>query len=132
MQTDVNDYLEVLRYENAETLPDADLCFQDSITGNMHDFIGRDLIVILFNPACGSCRQELSAVADLFLRQPGCRNDFIFILNQPERYEQARSLLDGYEFFRHEITGPVSGQQKSHSAEVTGYHPERLIKPWTR
>lgn len=98
MQTDVNDYLEVLRYENAETLPDIDLCFQDSITGNMHDFIGRDLIVIFFNPACGSCQQELSAVADLLLRQPGCRNDFIFILNQPEKYEQARSLLDDYQF----------------------------------
>lgn len=36
------------------------------------------------------------------------------------------------EFSRHGIAGPVSGQPKSNSAEVTGNHPERLIKPWTR
>lgn len=96
INTDLDDYLEKIRYENAEVIPNMDIIISDSIKSNMHDFIGKTLIVMYFSPACGSCRQELSNIFDLYEQQKGTNTKFIFILNQPKRMEQAKNLFNSY------------------------------------
>ncbi len=46
INTNLYDYLEETRYENAEAIPNLDIIISDSLKGNLHDFIGKTLIVI--------------------------------------------------------------------------------------
>ena len=83
-------YLEKIRYENAEMTPNLSIIISDTIKISLHDFIGEIFIVTFFSPTCGSCRQELTNINKLF---KNVRTRMIFILNQPQRLEQAYQLL---------------------------------------
>ena len=93
----VNMFLEKIRYDYADTIPNINLIIRDTIETNLIDCIDKYLVVIFFNPNCGSCRQELSSLDNLF-RQIDFDPNIFFILNQPKTLEQAKGLFKDYKF----------------------------------
>jgi tetratricopeptide (TPR) repeat protein len=83
-------YLEKIRYENAQMVPDLSIIISDTVKTSLHNFIGEIFVVTFFSPTCGSCRQELTNINKLF---KNLSTRLIFILNQPQRTEQAYQLL---------------------------------------
>jgi thiol-disulfide isomerase/thioredoxin len=93
----VNMFLEKIRYDYADTIPNINLIIKDTIETNLIDCIDEYLVVIFFNPNCGSCRQELSSFDNL-LKQIDFNPNILFILNQPETLTQAKDLFKDYKF----------------------------------
>jgi thiol-disulfide isomerase/thioredoxin len=96
-KADVDDYLAKIRYENAEMVPNLSIIISDTIKISVHDFIGHNFMVVFFNPGCGSCRQELKNINQLF-QQDDAQLKHIFILNQPQTIKQAYQLLSRYDY----------------------------------
>lgn len=83
-------YLEKVRYENAEVIPNLSITVSDTLNKSLHDLIAEVFVVTFFSPTCGSCRQELTNINKVFKNRS---TRLIFILNQPQRIEQAYELL---------------------------------------
>ena len=97
LKTSLDEYLEKIRYENAEMLPDLPVIIADTIETTLHDFIEEVLMIIFFSPTCGSCRQELQGINKVNKpKDKGVR--YIFILNQPHKLRQANQLLRSYNY----------------------------------
>jgi peroxiredoxin len=93
----VNLFLEKIRYDNADTIPNVKLIIKDTIETYLIDYINNYLVVVFFNPNCGSCRQELTNLNNI-LSQTDFNPNILFILNQPKTLEQAKNLFKDYNF----------------------------------
>lgn len=91
------EYLEKIRYENAELLPDLPVIIGDTVKTTLHGFIGEVVMIMFFSPTCGSCRQELEGIRKQI--KPDDKGvKYIFILNQPQKLRQAYQLLGYFNF----------------------------------
>ena len=97
LKISLDEYLEKIRYENAEILPDLPVIISDTIKTTLHDFIGEIMIIMFFSPGCGSCKQELRGINQLIKSDDkGIR--YIFILNKPQKLRQAYQLFRYYNY----------------------------------
>ena len=88
-------FIDDYRKQNARMIPKIDLITLENSKINTHLYKGRVVFVNFFSPTCGSCRQEIPSLKNLY-KKFSRKEDmvFLFILNRPELKQEAIEIFE--------------------------------------
>ena len=95
IEVDPAAFISEYRIQHAEMLPDLDLISLDGTKIGFDQSQGQVLFLNFFSPTCGSCRQEIPDLKELYITLSS-RKDvaFLFVLNKPDLRQEALALFE--------------------------------------